>query len=288
VKKEKHKVLTCQDYTVSNEKFDLILDENLDMLVTSPKPKDEDLSKYYESKNYISHTDSNKSLIDKIYQVVKNYTIKKKVNLINTFKTDEKSILDIGCGTGDFLSACENSGWSVSGIEPNKKAKSIALKKIELVNIEDDIEDLLGNQNNIYQFDVITMWHVLEHVPNLSEYILSLKKLLKPNGTLIIAVPNYKSYDAQYYGKFWAAYDVPRHLWHFSQKSIQLLFLKYDFQIATTLPMIFDSYYVSLLSEKNKTGISNPGYAFYIGLLSNLKAKKTKDYSSLIYVIKSK
>ena len=288
VKNERQKILTCQDYTVTNEKFDLILDKNFDMLITSPKPKPEELNKYYESENYISHTDSNKSLIDKVYQAVKNYTIKQKVNLINSFKTEEKSILDIGCGTGDFLLACKNNGWTVFGVEPNSKAKSITLKKIKSNNIEDSIENLFNVQNNIQQYDVITMWHVLEHVPNLTEYISNLKKLLKPNGTLIIAVPNYKSYDAQYYEKFWAAYDVPRHLWHFSQKSIQLLFSKYDFQVEKTLPMKFDSYYVSLLSEKYKTGTSNLLRAFYRGFVSNLKAKKTKDYSSLIYIIKSK
>ncbi len=294
MKKENKIILTCRDYTVSKEKFDLVLDENLDMLITSPKPKGEELSKYYESENYISHTDSNKSLVDKVYQIVKNYSIKKKVNLINSFETDKKTILDIGSGTGDFLVACKNNGWDIHGIEPNNKAKTIALKKIRISSnnisnvIKNNIGDLLCDLNDIQKYDVITMWHVLEHVPNLSEYILSLKKLLKPNGSLIIAVPNYKSYDAQYYGKFWAAYDVPRHLWHFSQKSIQLLFSKHDFQIVKTLPMIFDSYYVSLLSEKYKTRISNPVHAFYIGLLSNLKAKKTKEYSSLIYVIKSK
>jgi len=126
----------------------------------------------------------------------------------------------------------------------------------------------------------------LEHVPNLDKYISFLKKLLTPNGTLIIAVPNYKSYDAKYYGKFWAAYDVPRHLWHFSQKSIQQLFLKFDLELVKTIPMKFDSYYVSLLSEKYKSGISNPIKAFYIGFLSNFKASSSKEYSSLIYVLK--
>ena len=137
------------------------------------------------------------------------------------------------------------------------------------------------------KFDVITMWHVLEHVPNLEKYISQLKQLLKPNGRLVIAVPNYKSFDAKYYKEFWAAYDVPRHLWHFSQKAIKDLFEKENMIVEKTIPMKLDSFYVSLLSEKYKNGKSNPVKAFHVGLLSNIKAKRTKEYSSLIYILKN-
>ena len=137
------------------------------------------------------------------------------------------------------------------------------------------------------KFDVITMWHVLEHVENLQEYIQQIKELLKENGTLIIAVPNYKSYDAYYFKEFWAAYDVPRHLWHFSQKSITKLFSMENIRLVKTIPMKFDSYYVSLLSEKYKKGKMNPIKAFWIGFISNRKAKRTNMYSSLIYVLKN-
>ncbi len=282
---KKKVILTCKDYTVSNENFDLILDENLDMLITSPQPKEEELSKYYESEAYISHTDASKSLFDKVYQTVKNYTIKQKVKLINSLNSENKTILDIGCGTGDFLEACKKSEWKIAGVEPNKRARDLTIKKTEN-GIHPDIEKVLENTSN--KFDVITMWHVLEHVPNLQEYINSLTKLLKPNGVLIIAVPNYKSHDANYYGKFWAAYDVPRHLWHFSQKSINLLFKDFSLELVKTLPMKFDAYYVSLLSEKYKSGKSNPLKAFYRGFVSNLKAKQNKEYSSLIYMLKNK
>ncbi|MCF6223508.1 MAG: class I SAM-dependent methyltransferase [Flavobacteriaceae bacterium] len=280
----KEKYLTCQDHTVTNENFDLILDKELEMLVTSPKPSDGDLDKYYKSEAYISHTDANTSLFDKVYQTVKNYTIKRKVKLINALNSESKTILDIGCGTGDFLESCIKNGWNINGIEPNEGARNLAVKKTE-VSIYVDIEEIL-NLNDV-KFDVITMWHVLEHIPNLKEYIVILNKLLKPKGTLIIAVPNYKSYDATYYGRFWAAYDVPRHLWHFSQKSIKLLFNKINLQVVKILPMKFDAYYVSLLSEKNRSGYSNPIQAMYRGFLSNLKASKNKEYSSLIYLIKS-
>jgi len=281
----KIKKITCEDYTVSNQKFDLVYNDKFDMLETYPQPKLEDLGNYYESSDYISHTDSKKSFTDKLYQIVKGYTLNKKLKLINSFKTEQKKLLDVGCGTGDFLLNCKNNGWDVVGVEPNKNAKGIAETKL-IVNgaskIYTDISEI-----NTEKFDVITLWHVLEHVPNLEVYISNLKQLLKPNGVLVIAVPNFKSYDANYYKQFWAAFDAPRHLWHFSRKSIKLLFSKENLIIEKILPMKFDSFYVSLLSEKYKNGKNNFISAFYIGLLSNLKAWTTKEYSSLIYVLKN-
>ena len=283
--------LRCQDHTVTKEYFDLILDKELEMLVTSPKPKDTDLAKYYESDAYISHTDSKKSILDKVYQWVRNYTIKQKVKLINSFEQTDKSILDIGTGTGDFLWACKNDGWQVTGVEPNEKARAAAISKLANTNNEicDSLEEISTSlpHSKPLLFDVITLWHVLEHVPNLTDYISNIKRLLKPNGTLLIAVPNYKSFDATHYKEFWAAYDVPRHLWHFSKQSIKKLFEVENMKVVKVLPMKFDSYYVSLLSEKYKSGNSNFIKACYIGFQSNRKAAKTKEYSSHIYVIKN-
>jgi len=281
----KIKKITCEDYTVSNEKFDLVYNEKFKMFETYPQPKIEELGRYYESSAYISHTDSKKSFVDKLYQIVKGYTLNKKLKLINSFKTEQKNLLDVGCGTGDFLLNCKNNGWNVVGVEPNKNAKSLAETKL-LVNSPSNIYSDLIHINE-EKFDVITLWHVLEHVPNLSSYIANLKLLLKPNGVLVIAVPNYKSYDANYYKQFWAAFDVPRHLSHFSKKSIQLLFSKQQMDVVKILPMKFDSFYVALLSEKYKHGKSNFIKAFYIGFLSNLKALSSKEYSSLIYLIKN-
>ncbi len=285
---KKQTYITCKDFTVSNEQFDLLLDKEREMLITSPQPKMEDLGKYYESEDYISHTDANRSLFDKVYQLVKNHTIKQKLQLINSFQTEEKTILDVGCGTGDFLNYCKQNNWKVTGVEPNEQARNFAENKLtseENSLLFESVEIMMTSKNK--QFDVITLWHVLEHVPNLEEYLSYLKKLLKPHGRLIIAVPNYRSYDAKYYGKYWAAFDVPRHLWHFSRKSISQLFLKFDLELIKTLPMKFDSYYVSLLSEKYKSGSSNPLKAFYIGFISNVKARSSKEYSSLIYILKN-
>ena len=269
--------LNCIDYTVSKESYEVMINEDYNMLVTSPVPNN--LEKYYASEDYISHTDSKTSLFDKTYQFVKNYTLKKKLKLINSFNTEDKLILDVGAGTGDFLKVCENGGWKITGVEPSEKARVFAKdKNIHL------LENLSKIENK--QFDVITLWHVLEHIPNLTEYIKQLKLLLKPNGVLIIAVPNYKSFDAKHYKEFWAAYDVPRHLWHFSKTSISKIFSLFEMKVEKTLPMKFDSFYVSLLSEKYKTKKSRPIQAFLTGLKSNIKASRSGEYSSLIYIIK--
>lgn len=270
--------MSCKDYTVSQESYELLRNPKYNMLVTLPVPAD--LENYYKSEDYISHTDANKSFFDKIYQSVRKYTLQKKLTLINSFNFSDKKLLDVGSGTGDFLTTCKEDGWKSFGVEPSKEAREIALtKKVDVVN---DLSSLKEKD-----FDVITLWHVLEHVENLFEYIETLKKKLKPNGVLIIAVPNYNSFDAKHYKEHWAAFDVPRHLWHFSQESIKKLFASVSMEVEKVLPMKFDSYYVSMLSEKYKHGRNRFIKAFYVGFLSNLKAKSTSEYSSLIYVIKN-
>ncbi len=278
--------LNCVDHTVSRETFSLLLDSKTDLLVTSPRPALDKLSSYYESEEYISHTDSSRSMMDKVYQMIKNYSVKKKLRMINKLSNTKGRILDIGCGTGDLLASCESNGWKINGVEPSDKARELAGNKISSRDLlVENLEDLSNDNNSKY--DVITMFHVLEHVPNLLEYVERLKQLLTEEGCLIIAVPNYKSYDAGHYREFWAAYDVPRHLWHFSQEAIQHIFESNRFVVVDTLPLIFDSFYVSLLSEKYKTGKSNLFAGFKTGLVSNLKAQRSGQYSSLIYIIKN-
>jgi 2-polyprenyl-3-methyl-5-hydroxy-6-metoxy-1,4-benzoquinol methylase len=280
ISNKKH-FLTVKDHSVSKETFDLYHDETMDMLVTYPQPSLKNLGKYYESLDYISHTDSKRSFFEKAYHFVKSIALKNKLDLINSLQPVKGRILDIGAGTGDFLFVAKQNGWQTIGVEPSDKAKAIALKK-EVPFVEDTTE-LEG-----HSFDVITMWHVLEHVPNLDSQIKELKRLLKPNGSLIVAVPNFKSFDAKYYGAFWAAYDVPIHFWHFSKKAIKTIFEKEEMELEKVLPMKFDSFYVSLLSEKYKSGKMNFIRAFIIGLQSNLKAKHNLEYSSHIYVLKNK
>jgi 2-polyprenyl-3-methyl-5-hydroxy-6-metoxy-1,4-benzoquinol methylase len=280
ISNKKH-FLTVKDYSVSKETFDLYHDETLDMLITHPQPSLENLGKYYESEDYISHTDNKRSLFEKLYHFIKSIALKNKLNLINSLQPNKGRILDIGAGTGDFLSVAKNAGWQTIGVEPSDRAKAIAKNKgVSFVEETSKLEN--------HSFDVISMWHVLEHVPDLDKQIKELKRLLKPTGTLIIAVPNFKSFDAKHYGKFWAAYDVPIHFWHFSKTAIKLLFEKEEMKLEKVLPMKFDSFYVSLLSEKYKSGKMNFIKAFFIGLQSNLKANKNFEYSSHIYILKNK
>ncbi|WP_264520004.1 class I SAM-dependent methyltransferase [Flavobacterium sp. N1994] len=269
-----------KDYSVSKEIFELHHNPEYDLLITFPKPSLEKLPSYYESDDYISHTDGKRSLFERAYHIIKNVALKNKVKLINA-QSQKGKLLDIGAGTGDFLVVAKKDGWQTTGIEPSNKAKAIAINKG--VSFADNLANLES-----HSFDIITMWHVLEHVPNLDEYISELKRLIKPTGTIIIAVPNFKSFDANFYGRHWAAYDVPRHIWHFSKITIEKLFAEKEMKLVEVLPMKFDSFYVSLLSEKYKTGRMNFIRAFFVGLKSNLSGKKTKEYSSHIYVLKNK
>lgn len=280
---KKASYIEVKDHSVSGEEFELIQNPEYGFLETTPQPSSDKLPSYYQSEDYISHTDSQRNLFEKIYHSVRRVSLKSKLNLINSFSSEEKNLLDIGCGTGDFLQTAQQKGWSVSGIEPNQDARQIANTKTN--GSVFSTSELLSFENNT--FDIITLWHVLEHLPNLENQIGIFKRLLKPNGRLIIAVPNHKSYDAEYYKQFWAAYDVPRHLWHFNQDSISKLVSKESFEVIKVKPMWFDAFYVSLLSEKYKSGKMNPIKGFWIGLLSNIKALSSKEASSLIYTIKN-
>lgn len=282
--KNKSVFLAVKDHSVSGEEFELVRNSEYGFLETLPLPASDKLSDYYKSEDYISHTDSKRNFFEKAYHLVRTISLKKKLSLINSFSSEEKKLLDVGCGTGDFLETAKNNNWEVVGIEPNEKARAIANKKTN--NLVFEIEQLL--KLDAHSFDVITLWHVLEHLPNLENQINVFKKLLKPDGVLIIAVPNYKSFDAKHYAEFWAAFDVPRHLWHFNKESLSNLVSKFKMEVIKIKPMWFDAFYVSMLSEKYKTGRMNPIKGFWIGLLSNLKSIRTKEASSLIYTIKNK
>jgi len=273
----------CKDYTVSKENFQIVACRVCQFHFTNPRPADEDLGKYYESEDYVSHSNTSKGLVNWLYQRVRAFTLRKKLALVN--RLSGKGILvDLGCGTGYFLNTCKQDGWNAIGIEPSPQARKVASEQFGL-----EVLDEPGlQQMKPGSIDAITMWHVLEHVPDLHKRTEELKRILKPGGVLIIAVPNRSSYDAQHYGEHWAAWDVPRHLWHFAPADIARLFEAHGMEVKETLPMRFDSYYVSMLSEKYKSGSTSLISAFLTGARSNRKAGSSPRFSSQIYVIRNK
>lgn len=276
------RVFSAKDYTVSNEQFEIWECNNCTLRFTQNIPGMEQIGKYYQSENYVSHSDTNEGFINSLYHKVRKRTLIQKKKLVESVtKKNYGNILDVGCGTGAFLNVMKNANWKITGLEPDEKARQ---KAKELYGLN------LSNSEKFYELpaeslDAITLWHVLEHVHDLHGYIDQLKKLLKPNGKLFIAVPNYTCYDEKVYKEFWAAYDVPRHLNHFSPTSMKKLFSLHGLAIEIIKPMWYDSFYVSMLSEKYKKGKSHPFKAFITGSISNGKALFNKEKcSSVIYV----
>jgi 2-polyprenyl-3-methyl-5-hydroxy-6-metoxy-1,4-benzoquinol methylase len=272
--------LATEDFTVSRETFTIVKCKNCGFAFTNPRPKEESIGKYYESEDYISHSNTKAGLINKIYHIAKKSAIQSKLKLIDSLNT-ERILLDIGCGTGAFLGAAKANGWKTLGIEPNGKARELAQKDFKL----EVYPELIINQFENSSISIITMWHVLEHVHRLEERITEIYTLLKPGGFAIIAVPNYNSWDARHYKKYWAGYDVPRHLYHFSPDNIKTLFNKHFLKHIKSNPMKLDSYYVSMLSEKYKESRLGILKAMINGFYSNTKAQNNPEkYSSVIYI----
>ena len=278
-----HKALSAKDHTVSGEVFEIWHCDACTARFTQNVPDKYVIDKYYKSEDYISHSDTKKGLINSLYHYVRKRTLKGKKNLVEKFTNRSTgNILDIGAGTGAFLHTMGQAGWNVTGLEPDEIARENA-KQLYGLSLQQP-EQLFNLP--LQSFDAITLWHVLEHVHDLHEYMGELKRLLKPTGCIFIAVPNYTCYDEKVYKEFWAAYDVPRHLYHFSPASITQLLLKHGLQLKDIKPMWYDSFYVSMLSEKYKTGKNIFLVAAWNGWVSNWKALSDKEKcSSLIYVV---
>jgi 2-polyprenyl-3-methyl-5-hydroxy-6-metoxy-1,4-benzoquinol methylase len=273
---------TAKDHTVSHETFTLRKCGACDFLLTSPRPQDEELGKYYLSPDYVSHTAKATTLFDKLYEITREFALQNKLTLVKKFlpcTNSARTLLDYGCGTGYFLKKAKENGFNIAGVEPSLIARNSA-EKIVGQPIQTDITETKGT------FDAITLWHVLEHVPDLNELLQQLKSKLSPNGKIFIAVPNYKSPDGQKYNMNWAGYDVPRHLWHFEQKTMINLLRNNGFKLIDTIPMKLDSYYVSMLSEKYLAG-KQTVITFLKGLVSGFSSNmnaQNKNYSSIIYI----
>lgn len=282
--KKLEKSFQTKDFFLTQEEFNICRCKKCDFSFTNPRPTADHLSPYYNSDKYISHSNSKKGLLGFLYQRVRKYTLGKKYRLISGLSQGSR-ILDIGCATGQLLHEFKARGWSCVGIEPDPIVRGMAEKDYNLKVLDEEGLAELEEAS----FDVISMFHVLEHVSDLDQRMKDLKRLIKANGNLFIALPNFESWDSKHYKEYWAGLDVPRHLYHFKKDNVKRLFEKYNFKIVKILPMKFDSYYVSLLSEKYKR---NPLYypaAFFKGWYSNFRARKAEpNHSSLLYVIKPK
>lgn len=272
--------LSVKDWMITKTSFTIVKCSSCGFHYTNPIPCEESIGAYYKSEEYVSHSSSKKGLINWLYNFVRSITLKRKVSLLK-FHSSGKELLDIGAGTGHFLNACQQDSFSVQGLEPDLDARAYAFSNFQLSLEDISLLSSIESQSK----DIVTMWHVLEHVYHLKRDVADIVRVLKKDGVLFIAVPNMNSYDAQYYKSHWAAYDVPRHLYHFQPETIRFLFDQFDMECIQTLPMKFDSYYVSMLSEKYKGGSSLS--AIYRGFLSNFKGRK-QGFSSQIYVFKKK
>lgn len=277
------KHLQVCDYSITKEKFWISTCNQCQFIFTNPIPHQADIGKYYASEQYVSHSDTRKGIINQLYHYVRKLTLSHKLQLIEKVNTNSaKHLLDIGCGTGYFLQYAQIKGWTIAGYEPDETARKAAEHKIN-AKIATDLKEF-GSK----KFDVITLWHVLEHVHSLNETVEFLKHHLSDSGKIVIAVPNIESWDANYYQEKWAALDVPRHLYHFSKKSISLLFHQHGLKLLKSKGMIFDSFYVSMISEKyknnGKLNVIGLVKAFFIGLISNLKTYNLPNNSSIIYI----
>ncbi|MEC7755292.1 class I SAM-dependent methyltransferase [Roseivirga sp. UBA1976] len=266
---------SVKDHFGTQEVFQLQGCRQCQTLFTNPRPEENKIIKYYKSGSYISHGDKINTLFNRLYNLIQSQNLKYKQRIVEKYSFKGK-LLDYGCGVGSFLQHMSQKGWEVTGVEPDEQARKISTSRDLPVKELNQIEDC---------FNCISLFHVLEHVHSLNETLEQLCTLLDRNGILILALPNYKSYDAQHYEQFWAGYDVPRHLYHFSQKSITHLAKKFGLNIVATHPLYFDSYYVSLLSEKYKGSKFPIVPAAVQGFISNQKAKRNKEYSSLIYIL---
>ncbi|MEJ7768661.1 MAG: class I SAM-dependent methyltransferase [Chitinophagaceae bacterium] len=275
--------LEAKDYTVTGEQFEIWQCKQCSLRFTQNAPGKLSIGKYYQSANYISHTDTKRGFVNTMYHIIRKRTLNQKLKLVqHVTGKREGNLLDIGAGTGAFSAHMRNAGWQVIGLEPDYDTRNRAM---ELYEIQ------LQDSNHLFELtagsiDAVTMWHVLEHVHDLHQYIDQVKTILGKSGKLFIAVPNYTSLDAQSYGRYWAAYDVPRHLYHFSPLSMKMLLQRHNMIIHDIRPMWYDSFYVSLLSEQYKNG--SPGHlpAILNGLRSNVNTVTDKyKCSSLIYIV---
>jgi len=276
--------LESEDYFLSKESFTIQECRSCGFRFSNPRPSESNMGRYYQSDDYISHDAGKGGLITALYTLARHVALRAKYKIVRKFSSGQ-TILDIGCGTGEFLNLCQQKGMNCKGVEPTEKARKFARDTYSL-QVDDDF---LTKKEQPEHYDCITLWHVLEHIHRLDETIGKIKKELKRDGVLILALPNCNSFDARQYGKYWAAYDLPRHIYHFTKATVELLAKKNDLTCRKIIPQKLDAFYISLLSEKYKYGSPKWIHAFITGVRSNLKSGKPEfGHSSQIYLLKSK
>jgi SAM-dependent methyltransferase len=239
--------LNCTDFFVSQEVFPVMKCQECGFRFTQDYPDEKDIGRYYESEDYISHSNTSKGFSNKLYRLARNLMLRRKLFIVNKITVKKRgSLLDIGSGTGHFANTMKRGGWQVKGVEINEKARNFSKANFGLdISGPEDIPSLQTSG-----FDCITLWHVLEHFHDPFKYASEISRLLKPGGVCVIALPNSSSFDAEHFGKFWAAYDVPRHLWHFNPVTFRRFADKAGFKVEKTLTLPLDLFYISILSEK--------------------------------------
>jgi len=276
--------LHVQDKSVSQEAFTIQQCQACGFQFTNPRPDAASIGKYYESDAYVSHNSGAQGLINQTYKVARYFTVRRKVALITKLNGGQPGhLLDYGCGTGHFLAGAKKAGWQVTGLEPSARARQDAARRVGQAIQQPEVLATLPAGS----FDVVTLWHVLEHVHTLNETLDQLIRALRPGGKLLIAVPNVTSFDAQHYHLDWAAYDVPRHLYHFSPATMRELLARHGLIISQKLPMPLDAYYVSMLSERHRPAERQSGMVGVLqaGYQSNrYAAQHDGQYSSVLYV----
>jgi SAM-dependent methyltransferase len=243
--------MVCTDRLVSHRDFAIEECEDCRILYTQNAPPEDVIGSYYQSPEYISHTGGGKSLSDTLYGIARSIMMSSKLRTVKKLTGKRTgTILDIGAGTGHFVKKVLSKGWDAVGVEVSADARKYA-SELNGVTLSESISEVLPADR---KFDAVTMWHVLEHIHEPGKMLSTLAGRMKPGAILVIAVPNRMSADAQYYRENWAAYDVPRHLWHFDSGSLRTLVEKCGFTTLATRRMPFDSFYISILSEKNRNG----------------------------------
>jgi SAM-dependent methyltransferase len=283
--KQFQKMHECQDFVASGETFTIVSCNSCTLQFTNPRPDEGEIGKYYQSDRYISHSGNDKSELGvtyKIYDLVRNYSIGSKLKTIKSYHQNGK-LLDLGCGLGYFLNGVkEDKVFDAEGADISNEAIDYVDKQFGIKVIpEQSLKNIAENT-----YDIITQWHVMEHVHRLDERMMDLKKMLKPNGTMFIAVPISNSYDSKHYKEFWDGYDVPRHLYHFNRKSFNELMKKHQFHVVAEKAMIFDAPYISMRSEYHQKNALGFVRGAFWGFISTLSALFTNNHSSILFVVK--